>query len=43
MARADALLIVPLEHFSRGPIRAGTVLHAIPLGERAALTSDAAL
>ena len=43
MARADALLIVPLEHFGGGPIPAGTTLRAIPLGERAAVTASAML
>lgn len=40
MARADALLVVPLEHFGRGPISAGTTMRAIPLGERAQLVTD---
>ena len=34
MARADALLVVPLEQYGRGPVSAGTVLQAIPLGDR---------
>jgi hypothetical protein len=34
MARADALLIVPLEQFGRGPVTPGTVLQALPLGDR---------
>jgi molybdopterin molybdotransferase len=40
MARADALLVVPLEQFGRGPFPAGTVVRAIPLGDRASLTTD---
>lgn len=40
MARADALLVVPLEQYGRDPMIAGTVLRALPLGERAALTAD---
>lgn len=40
MARADALLIVPLEYFGRAPIPAGTALRAIPLGERAGVTTN---
>lgn len=40
MARADALLIVPLEQFGRGPLPAGTPLRAIPLGDRASLATD---
>jgi molybdopterin molybdotransferase len=40
MSRADALLVVPLEQFGQGPVPAGTALRAIPLGERAALTTD---
>jgi molybdopterin biosynthesis enzyme len=39
MARADALLVVPLEHFGRGPVPAGSTLQALPLGERVALSS----
>lgn len=35
MAKADALLIVPLEQYGRGAVPAGTTLRAIPLGERA--------
>jgi molybdopterin molybdotransferase len=42
MARADALLIVPLEQYGRGAIPRGTTLRAIPLGERAML-ADLAL
>jgi molybdopterin molybdotransferase len=38
MAKADALLIVPLEQYGRGAVPAGTTLRAIPLGERAMLT-----
>lgn len=34
MARADALVIVPLEQFGRGPVSPGTVLQALPLGDR---------
>lgn len=34
MAKADALLIVPLEQYGRGPVPPGTTLRAIPLGER---------
>jgi molybdopterin molybdotransferase len=40
MARADALLIVPLEQFGRGAIPAGTTMRALPLGERAMLAAD---
>jgi molybdopterin molybdotransferase len=40
MARADALLVVPLEQYGRGPVSSGTTLRAIPLGERA-LSADA--
>lgn len=43
MSRADALLVVPLEQFGHGPVAAGTTLRAIPLGERAALTTDSML
>jgi molybdopterin molybdotransferase len=35
MARADALVVVPLEQFGRGPAPAGTIYRAIPLGEKA--------
>jgi molybdopterin molybdotransferase len=35
MARADALLVVPLEQFGRGPVAPGTMLRAVPLGEQA--------
>jgi molybdopterin molybdotransferase len=35
MARADALVVVPLEQFGRGPVPPGTVLQALPLGDRA--------
>lgn len=35
MARANALLVVPLEQFGRGPVPPGTTLRAIPLGESA--------
>jgi molybdopterin molybdotransferase len=34
MARADALAIVPLEQFGRGPVAPGTMVGALPLGER---------
>ena len=34
MARADALAVVPLEQFGRGPVAPGTVLQALPLGDR---------
>ena len=40
MARADALLGVPLEQFGRGPVPAGSVLSALPLGEGAMLAAD---
>ena len=43
MARADALLVVPLEQFGRGPIPAGTTMRAIPLRESALLSGDLAL
>jgi molybdopterin molybdotransferase len=39
MARADALLVVPLEQFGRGSVPAGSRLQALPLGERVALAS----
>jgi hypothetical protein len=40
MSRADALLVVPLEQFGRGPIPAGTRLRALPLGERGLLAAE---
>ena len=40
MSRADALLVVPLEQFGRPAIPAGTVMHALPLGERANLAPE---
>ena len=40
MARADALLVVPLEQFGRGPVSAGATLPALPLGEGGALTTE---
>ncbi|PYP63400.1 MAG: hypothetical protein DMD26_14645 [Gemmatimonadetes bacterium] len=43
MARADALLVVPDEQFGRGAIPAGSVMRALPLGERAVLAADLAL
>jgi len=43
MARADALLVVPLEQFGRGPLPAGSQLPAIPLGEGAMLAADLTL
>ena len=43
MARADALLVVPLEAFGRGPVKPGTMLQALPLGERAALAAELTL
>ena len=43
MARADALLVVPLEQFGRGPVPAGTTLRALPLGEGAQLATELAL
>ena len=33
MARANALLVVPADRFGRGPMAAGTVLSALPLGD----------
>jgi molybdopterin molybdotransferase len=42
MAKADALLIVPLEQFGHGPVAPGTTLRAIPLGDRG-LFADLAL
>ena len=43
MARADALLVVPLEQFGRGPVPAGATLRAVPLGENGLLAADLAL
>ena len=43
VARANALLVVPLEHHGRGPVRVGETLHALPVGEGALLTRDFAL
>ena len=43
MSRADALLVVPIEQFGRGPIRAGTRLRALPLGERGLLAAEPTL
>lgn len=43
MSRADALLVVPLEQFGRGPVAAGTTLRALPLGERALLATELGL
>ena len=43
MARADVLLIVPLEQFGRGPIPAGATLRALPLGERGLLAAEPTL
>jgi molybdopterin molybdotransferase len=43
MSRADALLVIPLEQFGRGPVPAGTTLRALPLGERAVLAADLGL
>jgi molybdopterin molybdotransferase len=40
VARADALLVVPLEQFGRGPVPAGTTMQALPLGERTVLTVE---
>jgi molybdopterin molybdotransferase len=40
MSRADALLVVPLDRYGRGPVPAGTVLRALPLGESALLAAD---
>lgn len=40
MSRANALLVVPLEQFGRGPIPAGTALRALPLGETGMLSAD---
>jgi molybdopterin molybdotransferase len=43
MARADALLVVPLEQFGRGPVPPGMTLRALPLGESAMLGAELAL
>jgi hypothetical protein len=43
MSRADALLVVPLEQFGRGPVPAGTILKAVPLGENGLLAVDLTL
>ena len=43
MARADALVVVPLEQFGRGPIPAGATLAAVPLGDGAQLAAGLAL
>jgi molybdopterin molybdotransferase len=43
MARADALLVVPLEQFGRGPVPAGATLRALPLGASAGLAADLGL
>jgi molybdopterin molybdotransferase len=40
MSRADALLVVPLEQFGRGPVTAGTTMRALPLGDNAFLAAD---
>jgi molybdopterin molybdotransferase len=40
MARADALLVVPLDRFGRGPVAAGTTLPAWPLGDGGMLTTE---
>jgi molybdopterin molybdotransferase len=40
MARADALVVVPLEQFGREPLVPGTVLRALPLGDRGILTME---
>lgn len=38
MSRADALLVVPLGQFGRGPVPAGATLSVLPLGESSLLT-----
>jgi molybdopterin molybdotransferase len=43
MARADALVVVPLEQFGRGPVPAGATLAALPLGEGAQLATELGL
>jgi molybdopterin biosynthesis enzyme len=40
MARADALLVVPLDRFGRGPVAAGATLAAWPLGDGGVLTTE---
>lgn len=40
MSRADALLVVPLDQFGRGPVPAGATLPALPLGESSLLTEE---
>jgi molybdopterin molybdotransferase len=43
MARADALVVVPLEQFGRGPVPAGATLAAVPLGDGSQLAAGLAL
>jgi molybdopterin molybdotransferase len=43
MARADALVVVPLEQFGRGPVPAGAALAAVPLGDGAQLAAELSL
>lgn len=40
MARANALLVVPLEQYGRGPVAAGATLSALPLGDGGLLTTE---
>ena len=40
MARADALLIIPLERYGQGAVPAGTTVQALPLGERMSLAPE---
>ena len=40
MSRADALLVVPLEQFGRGPVPAGSTLPALALGDLGLLTTE---
>ena len=40
MARANALLVVPLEQFGRGPVSVGATLSALPLGDGGLLTTE---
>ena len=43
MARADALVVVPLEQYGRGPVPVGATLAAVPLGDGAQLAARLAL
>jgi len=43
MSRADALVVVPLEQFGRGPVPAGATLAAVSLGYGAQLAAELSL